>query len=241
MNSPNNGLNAVEARRKYTTRIQGNDYLKVAGRIILFRIDHPTGSILTEALSIDDNAAVFRASVWLDGVQLSSGHARVTLGDSKQAKGRYVEMAETNAIGRALGCIGYGTEEFATDDNDAIADIPVEPSRRKQSAPPKALKAPVDPRSPEGIAVAWAKGCTDEGVKLEHVLEALGVQRLREFDWSQKNALTIADELLSTFLATLSRANAPVDPPAAVAQSSLNMPATANNRHYDPALDAARN
>lgn len=246
-----NALTAAEIRRKYTTQIKSkksvSDYLKVAGRILLFRLDYPTGSIITEALSIDETAALFRASVWLDGVQVAAGHARITSVGSDNVKGRYVEMAETNAIGRALGNLGYGTEEFTDDDNEYIADSPVESRPRRQSAPaapPRPPKPPVDPRSPQGIATAWAKSCTDEGVSLEHILEALGVKRLGEFDWAAANAISLAEELLHSFLNTLSRANAKQtsqSQPAAAAQSGMDLPATTNGRHYEPALDAARN
>lgn len=131
-------MELVEAiRTKYTTQITGRDYLRVAGRIALFRLDYPVhgerrGAILTECIAMDDTRVTFRASVSVDGVTLSTGYASLLLAEGKNVKGRVVEMCETNAIGRALGLAGYGTEEFDLDDEQEIADSPVE--RRKKTA-----------------------------------------------------------------------------------------------------------
>lgn len=89
--------------------VQGRPYLKAGARARRFRKAHPAGCIRTEMLSLAEGEAVFRADVLNgDGQLLATGHARATAASSKQAGGRFVEMAETNAIARALGLAGFG-------------------------------------------------------------------------------------------------------------------------------------
>lgn len=123
----NQPLTAEQIRIKYTQKITGNDYLKVAGRILLFRMDYRNAALTTEPIQFDSDYAIFRAAIAIDGVTVATGHARVTAQQAKNAGGRFMQMAETVAMGRALANFGYGTEELADDDNEELADSPVTP------------------------------------------------------------------------------------------------------------------
>ena len=140
MGEGSNGVLAREQiRSKYTRTISHydkkanktikRDYLEVAGRILLFRMDHSTGSIITEPVQWMDAGVVFRATiVGADGTTLSTGHAMAGEAGSSNYSGRWPEKAETSAIGRALAAAGYGTDQAGDDmaEGDFIADSPVE-------------------------------------------------------------------------------------------------------------------
>jgi hypothetical protein len=117
------------------------DYLDVKDRIRWFRHEHPNGLIVTEALKITDQVAIFKATATADmegGV--ATGHGSETPGDFKD----YIEKAETKAIGRALAALGYGTQ-FLPDDGEPIADAPVERStpqtHQNPPEPPKSTRS----------------------------------------------------------------------------------------------------
>jgi len=103
--------------------IQGKDYLEVKWRIVWFREDHPKGGIITELESADP--ALIKASV-LD----EEGHVLGTGYGSPKTQGvskfRPFEGAETAAIGRALAHAGYGTQFTGEDEDEHLADSPVE-------------------------------------------------------------------------------------------------------------------
>jgi len=133
-NAPTNyaPLSADEVRRKYTADLKGKQYLQVAGRILLFRADHPidTGwAIKTTIMNATDTAVVFLAEIANpEGVVVASGHGRAVATQAGNYGGRIFEKAETAAIGRALANAGYGTDEVdETESPDHLADSPVNP------------------------------------------------------------------------------------------------------------------
>lgn len=142
-NTPITGpLTVDQIRAKYTmdyTRknnktgeITHSDYLVVAGRVLLLRAQAETQGyqIRTTLVHMDADAgyAVMKAEIYGDtGFMLSSAHAMCNREAASFVGGRYVEKAETAAIGRALGLIGLGTEEFLDDDDENnLSDSPVE-------------------------------------------------------------------------------------------------------------------
>ena len=114
-----------EIRNKYNKPQRGNDYLMVQGRVLLLRLEHPDWAIETDIIGIGEDYAVFKA--WVrnaDGRIIATGHGRATEGKTSNLGGRFVEKAETAAIGRALALAGYGTDD-TLDDADYLADSPV--------------------------------------------------------------------------------------------------------------------
>ena len=105
------------------------DYLPVAARIAWFRREHPYWSIITKTVKWGDKAVVMKAII-----KDTTGAVIATARKKETEIGfpDYIEKAETGAIGRALAMCGYGTlqaPEF--DEQDRLADAPVEKAKRK--------------------------------------------------------------------------------------------------------------
>ena len=107
-----------------TIKLQGKEYLQVAHRILLFRLEHPEASIRTQYEKVGETDVATCQVVASDGKLLAQAHKSVQL-NGKGPAGKYpLEMAETGAIGRALGLCGYGTLSGDLDEGDQIADAP---------------------------------------------------------------------------------------------------------------------
>lgn len=113
--------------KKHLIRVQGGrEYLPVAYRLVWFREEHPDWGIDTRPVSLESEKglAVFQASIYnSEGRLMSSG----TKMETARNFADYVEKAETGAIGRALGVLGYGTQfapEF--DEHDRLVDTPLD-------------------------------------------------------------------------------------------------------------------
>lgn len=107
----------------------GADYLKVMHRILWFREEHPDWCISTSFVELAETHTVAKAEVYDEkGRLVSTGHKYAAKGHQGAKLAYHRECAETGAVGRALGFLGYGTEAaFAEDDDDNfIADAPHE-------------------------------------------------------------------------------------------------------------------
>src|SRR3990167_6510925 len=117
---------------KYITKVSGRDYIEVKLRLVWLRTDYPDASIETEHIELTNTRAVFKASVTLSSGASASGYGSETPGDF----GGYIEKAETKAIGRALGALGFGTQ-FTYDfdegsHHDGTPNIVDSPAGRQQ-------------------------------------------------------------------------------------------------------------
>lgn len=93
---------------KKTVSIHGKEYLPVKERIHEALKIEGAINIETEVLSIGE-AVLFKATVRMNrGVY--TGHAQVTTKGSIESENPY-EVAETSAVGRALGNAGFGYVE----------------------------------------------------------------------------------------------------------------------------------
>lgn len=123
------------------------DYLPVKWRVVWLRSEHPDATIVTEALQVSEEFAVFRAEVTLANGARATGHGSESTRDFRD----HIEKAETKAVGRALANLGFGTEHAAemdegdgADGEKRIADAPM----KARPAPPARPEPPARPTGP---------------------------------------------------------------------------------------------
>lgn len=230
------------------TDLKGQLYLEVKWRIVWLRDDAPESQIRTQHVILDDQLAVFKATVTriVDGQVKGIGEGY----GSEQPKDfpDYIEKSETKAIGRALAALGYGTAAAFEEDPSRIADAPV-----RGPAPPAERTTPRDPaprrepesrslgqRPPIGPGVASEKqvkylfalagehnpdkDITAENFLRGQVMARFGVAHLHEM--SKQQASSMVDYLKNQdFIdAVMPPPNGRVDPVEAVQEGLAAMP-----------------
>lgn len=131
---------------QHLIKLKGKDYLEVKWRLVWLREVEPDSRIETECLESTENYASFKATVILTSGASATGHGS----EEKKDFGDFYEKAETKAIGRALGAIGFGTQftdefEFGADQG-RVVDSPVErpaAARQTRQSAPRGQKAPL--------------------------------------------------------------------------------------------------
>jgi hypothetical protein len=128
---------ARQAVRAQTVDLRGKKYVMVAGRVLIAHDDNPDGLSITGDIVFEDDKLIrFKATV-LTRKGTFNGYA-----ESDKIKGEGVEkqspleVAETSAVGRALGFAGYAVE-----DGIASAEEMQEAERRKVTRPATAGEA----------------------------------------------------------------------------------------------------
>ncbi len=134
-------LNKVEGfdPRKYMRVIQqegqaGKYYLDVAFRKLWFRLKYPEGKIVKKILKLTDQVAIVEARVYLNKNDaeenfISNALAQKYMTADGQFGNKYVELAETAAVGRALSDAGFGLQ-FADKEEDIdpeVTEAPFDP------------------------------------------------------------------------------------------------------------------
>lgn len=128
------------AEKDRTMNLQGKAYLQVADRVTAFRLDHPDWSIVTEFVegNFTSNLVVFRATIYNpEGRVVATGHKAEVPPTNARGCQDWFEKAETGAIGRALGNLGYGTNLALDEAPERPCDAP-RPRPELQSRPPQA-------------------------------------------------------------------------------------------------------
>lgn len=110
--------------------LRGKPYLQVPHRILWFREENPNWLFEVTYPILTDQKAMARAEI-----KDENGKVRAIAHKVEDIKGfaDFAEKAETGAIGRALGMLGYGTQfapEF--DEGERLADSPVPPAKPSQ-------------------------------------------------------------------------------------------------------------
>lgn len=134
-------LNKVEGfdPRKYMRVIQqegqaGKYYLDVAFRKLWFRLKYPEGKIVKKILKLTDQVAIVEARVYLNRNDaeenfISNALAQKYRTEDGQFGNKFVELAETAAVGRALSDAGFGLQ-FADKEEDIdpeVTEAPFDP------------------------------------------------------------------------------------------------------------------
>ena len=117
-------------RKVATMKLSGNDYAKVADRLLAFRSEHPNSKIETDRVEVGNGETEFRAWIWKDKQDLltlmmtgvtdkdilrSSADANGSAKGEVGKKLKDFEKLETVAVGRALAMVGYaGSGEIAS-------------------------------------------------------------------------------------------------------------------------------
>ena len=124
------GFNPLDYARQITDA-SGNTslYLDVQYRKMWFRLANPNGKIVKKICNFDGNLAVVEAKVYLDKNDseenfVSNAFAQRFADPSNVEYGsRYLESAETAAVGRALADAGYGLQ-FCAEPDMLLVDSP---------------------------------------------------------------------------------------------------------------------
>lgn len=124
--------------------LKGKAYLPVAARIVWFRNDYPEGTIETIIREIDHERgfAMFTAEVCTG----QGGRATATGSETVKDFGDYIEKAETKAVGRALGYLGYGTAAAGFEEGKRIVDAPQDFRQSAAKPAPTPRQMPQEPR-----------------------------------------------------------------------------------------------
>lgn len=123
-------------------KLSGKAYLQVADRIVWFRNDYPEGTIETSLVSVDEDrgSAIFRARITTGQGGVAEATGSETLKDFPQG---WIEKAESKAVGRALGYLGYGTAAAGFEEGKRVVDAPQDlRAPRPQPRPAPAAPAP---------------------------------------------------------------------------------------------------
>ncbi len=153
-------LNLVEGfnpeERAKQTAIDGVPYLSVFDRKVWFRLKNPSGRIVPKLIAKDANSATIEASVYLDAkdekpIAVAYAMRERTNTDIGQ---RFVENAETAAIGRALTIAGFNI-------TSTVAPDEVEDMKSPCEHGPKTMPvAPVTPVAPTPTPITIEQAVT---------------------------------------------------------------------------------
>lgn len=121
-----------------TINIKGKEYVPVVERVKEFHIQHPKGEIHTEIISNVENRVIVKAIIRLNSNMTFHGHSQAEWGKGMMGDVA-LEIAETSAIGRALGFANIGLI-----DGIASADEMRKTSKKDYQATNKSAKENAD-------------------------------------------------------------------------------------------------
>ena len=132
-------INAVDGFNPadFTRQLPNEDgstslYLDVKYRLLWFRLHRPKGKIDTEIIHVDDKSAVVCCKLYEDKADPADQYVARSCAQrfisTEKFGDRYLEIAETAALGRVLAAAGYGTQFCGSTDmfGDIIADVPID-------------------------------------------------------------------------------------------------------------------
>lgn len=97
--------------KEWIIKLRGQDYLPVAARLMWLNADAQRFSIETTFVALEDTYAIAQATVTI--MDEAGQHIRSATAAKREDQKHfadYLEKAQTGAIGRALGMLGFGTQ-----------------------------------------------------------------------------------------------------------------------------------
>lgn len=131
-------------------------YLDVKYRLLWFRLHRPNGKIDAEIIRVDDQSAIVSCRLYADKSDPADQYVARSCAQrflSQEKFGdRYLEIAETAALGRVLAAAGYGTQFCGSSDMlaEVIADAPID----VEPVPEPPLPSRVAPAAPNAPTIA---------------------------------------------------------------------------------------
>jgi len=123
---------AVFLRKLVAENGEEQFYLDVKYRKLWFRLKYPEGKITKRIVKLDNDFAIIESKIYLnrtdpEDAYISSAMAQRWRTDDDNYGNKYVETAETAAVGRALADAGFGIQfsEPGEDKDLNIVDSPV--------------------------------------------------------------------------------------------------------------------
>ena len=137
-------LNDIEGfdPRKFMRVIPSEDgkiryYLEVAYRKLWYRLKYPEGKIVKRILKLTDQVAVIEARVYLNRNDPEESYIASAMAQkyysNEQFGMKYVELAETAAVGRALSDAGFGLQfaDLEGEIDPEVVDAPIDEAQLK--------------------------------------------------------------------------------------------------------------
>lgn len=137
-------LNDIEGfdPRKFMRAIPSEDgkvryYLEVAYRKLWYRLKYPEGKIVKRILKLTDQVAIIEARVYLNRNDPEESYIASAMAQkyysNEQFGMKYVELAETAAVGRALSDAGFGLQfaDLEGEIDPEVVDAPIDEAQLK--------------------------------------------------------------------------------------------------------------
>ena len=160
------------------------DYSTIESRVKAFRSDHPSGQILTEIVKDNESngEVIFKAHAVVDNLIRATSHAMEVRGTSNINKTSHLEYAETNAIGRVLGMMGYlSNNQLESDEELENAKLQKEELKKKE----RKLKADIS-----SFSIKYKKAIDEKNI--------VAIDECREEIYDNPNLWKAVNKLLST-------------------------------------------
>ena len=140
-------LNRIEGfdPRQYMRNLTVSDgtvkqYLDVVYRKLWFRLKNPDGKIVKKLLKLTEQTAIVEARVYLNKTDpedsyIASAFAQKFVSQDEQFGAKFLELAETAAVGRALADAGYGLQfaDLEGEQDPNVVDAPLGQNRGEGS------------------------------------------------------------------------------------------------------------
>lgn len=149
-------INAVDgfAPAEFTRELPSDNgttslYMDVKFRLLWFRLHRPNGKVEPELVSVDEKSAVVCCKIFNDRSDpsdqfVAKSYAQRFKSEEKFGD-RFLEIAETAAVGRALASAGYGTQFCGAQDmyNGDMVDSPMDFADQEDAIPVEAVSSRV--------------------------------------------------------------------------------------------------